>query len=532
MAHLPGMLGNGLRIALIFSLSVLTVISARGSDCVGIYSTNGSGQIRYYNPVSDTHITVGTYSSTNINGLAVNPSGGELFFVNRATFKVIKYNITTGVFTTLSGTLPSGAATLGNVVGATFNSAGNLLVMYELFRLVEVNPLTGSQIGSTITITGIPGDGLSPNGTNGDIVIDSTGQIWIVGSSSSTNYRLYTLSISGTTATATAATPNLTGISGSVQGLAIDPATGTFYISTGTGGTYTVNLSTGAATRRSTTIANDLGSCGAAPAPPVISKAFSPASATSVPATSTLTITVGNANGVMDFLTSNLIDTLPSGMIVATPSGLTGTCTTITGNTITATAGTGTITFNSGGRIPAGGCTITATVSVTGTGSYANTIAVAAYKTLAGSNSAAAGATFTASSPPSLALNKSVTPTGSQPPGTDLSYTIAFTNSGGSAASVLMIVDPVPANTDFKIGSASVSPGSTGLTFVIEFSSDYTAASPGSATWVYTPASGGGGASAGYDRNVKAVRWRVTAGNLSQSSPANTGNVGFTVKIR
>jgi uncharacterized repeat protein (TIGR01451 family) len=139
--------------------------------------------------------------------------------------------------------------------------------------------------------------------------------------------------------------------------------------------------------------------------------------------------------------------------------------------------------------------------------------------------------------PPSIALTKTCpTPatclTATQAPGTDLIYAIAFTNSGGSAAQQLAIVDAIPDNTDFKLSSATTSLGTTGLTVVIEYSDDYSSASPGSATWTYTPVSGGGSASAGYDRNVRAIRWRVTAGNLSHTAPNNTGEVGFTVKIR
>jgi uncharacterized repeat protein (TIGR01451 family) len=119
-----------------------------------------------------------------------------------------------------------------------------------------------------------------------------------------------------------------------------------------------------------------------------------------------------------------------------------------------------------------------------------------------------------------------------QSPGTDLTYQIVFTNTGSEAASGLIMLDVIPASTDFKIGSAIIAPGTTGLTFVIEHSSNYDPASPASATWTYTPASGAGGAPAGYDRNVKAVRWRATAGTLSRTAPDNTGNFGFIVRIR
>ena len=80
-------------------------------------------------------------------------------------------------------------------------------------------------------------------------------------------------------------------------------------------------------------------------------------------------------------------------------------------------------------------------------------------------------------------------------------------------------------NLDFKVGSITGSTGTTGLTATIEYSND------GGTTWTYTPVSGGGGAPAGYDRSVTNIRWTFT-GNLSQTSPNNTGSVTFTSRIR
>jgi hypothetical protein len=85
--------------------------------------------------------------------------------------------------------------------------------------------------------------------------------------------------------------------------------------------------------------------------------------------------------------------------------------------------------------------------------------------------------------------------------------------------------DQIPANTDFKVGTVTNNLGTTGLTVVVAYSND------GGATWTYTPVSGTGGAPAGYDRTVTDVRWTFS-GNLSQTSPNNSGNVAFTVRIR
>lgn len=656
------------------------------SACIGNYSTNSSGQIQYFNPVSNSLVTLATFSSSDINGVSVQPSTGNIYFVDRFSNRLVFLDPTTNNFTTLPGTLPSGGS-LGQPLGASFTNTGLLYVMYELFGLIQVNPATGTQIGGTITITGIPGDGFQPPGTNGDIVVDASGQMWIAGNTSAGVSRLYTLNISGSTATATAFSPNISGVSGSVNGISIDPQSGTFYASTNSG-IYQLNQFTGVATLRASGSLNDLGSCPINLAAPTISKSFSPNSAVSAPATITLTITIGNTNLTENFLTADLVDSLPSGMVVATPNGLGGTCRTVSGNVVTATAGSATITFSSGGKIPTGGCTIIANVTTASSGTFVNTIAAGALQTLAGNNADPATDTFTVASatdleiekaqrliggsfqttalnvpqgddlqyrlvitnsgsgtvtsatfsdsvpanitgltvvsatpqngatactatfgvspnqndlsgifsgpnsaicevvirgtattdgnvvnqatvtpptgisdpdcsgsptvcngnnvssvttniiaPPNVTLTKNCTvpadcSSAPQLPDTELTYQIDFANIGGASASGLILVDNIPNDTDYKLGSATANAGTTGLIFVVEYSDDYDSGNPAIATWNYTPVSEGGGAPSGFDRNVRAVRWRVTAGNLSQTSPNNSGSVSFISKIR
>ena len=91
--------------------------------------------------------------------------------------------------------------------------------------------------------------------------------------------------------------------------------------------------------------------------------------------------------------------------------------------------------------------------------------------------------------PPVLSLVKSCSnpascTTAAQAPGTDVTYSISFNNSGNALATNTIIFDPVPINTDYLLGSATSSPGTTGITFVIEYSAD------NGATWVYVPVSG------------------------------------------
>lgn len=126
--------------------------------------------------------------------------------------------------------------------------------------------------------------------------------------------------------------------------------------------------------------------------------------------------------------------------------------------------------------------------------------------------------------PPNVALTKSVSPTTSLVPGTNLTYSIAFSNTGYLAAKTLVISDIVPAHTQFKVGSPTTTLGTTGLTAAITYSDD------GGNTWTYTPTSGAGGAPAGYDRLVSNLRWTFT-GSLSSTSPNNAGSVSFVAEI-
>jgi len=116
-------------------------------------------------------------------------------------------------------------------------------------------------------------------------------------------------------------------------------------------------------------------------------------------------------------------------------------------------------------------------------------------------------------------------------PGATIAYVVAYdnvTSSGGTnnstiTASGIVLIDPRPANTDFKVGSATSNPAS-GITLVVTaYSND------GGSTWTYTPTSLAGGAPAGFDRTVTHVRFTLTG----PMAPADTaGNNGFTVRIR
>ena len=79
-------------------------------------------------------------------------------------------------------------------------------------------------------------------------------------------------------------------------------------------------------------------------APPAIAKAFGAASIPLNGSTS-LSFTIQNPNTTVALTGVGFSDTLPAGLVVSTPNGLTGTC---GGGTITATQGTNVISLTGG----------------------------------------------------------------------------------------------------------------------------------------------------------------------------------------
>jgi uncharacterized repeat protein (TIGR01451 family) len=123
---------------------------------------------------------------------------------------------------------------------------------------------------------------------------------------------------------------------------------------------------------------------------------------------------------------------------------------------------------------------------------------------------------------PTLAMTKTVTPTGVLSPGTDLTYAMNFANGGEYDATSVVVSDIVPPAVYFKVGSPTVNLPA-GITATVAYSKD------AGATWTYVPASGGGGAPAGYDANVNRIRWTLSA-VLPPS--ATSSSVGFIARIR
>ena len=131
-------------------------------------------------------------------------------------------------------------------------------------------------------------------------------------------------------------------------------------------------------------------------APPSISKAFG-VSAIPVNGTTSLTFTITNpaANTVAQTGVA-FTDTLPAGLVVATPNGLTSTC----GGTTTAVAGSGSVSLTGGTVAVNSSCTISVNVKGTTSGTKNNTTGTVSSTN--GGTGNTASASVTVATPPTI----------------------------------------------------------------------------------------------------------------------------------
>jgi uncharacterized repeat protein (TIGR01451 family) len=185
--------------------------------------------------------------------------------------------------------------------------------------------------------------------------------------------------------------------------------------------------------------------------PPKLSKSFSPATFI-LGKDSTLTITLHNPGSTPAALTAPLIDTFPSGMLVAGPAST--TC----GGTVTESASSVTLT---GGSIPANGsCTVTVKVSVSHAGAFTNTLGSGALQTNQGSNTGSASGTLTVTLNGSPTLAKSFYPDTITSGGTS-TLTITLHNPNAAAAALTApLTDFFPSGMSVS-GNASTTCGGT-----------------------------------------------------------------------
>jgi hypothetical protein len=173
--------------------------------------------------------------------------------------------------------------------------------------------------------------------------------------------------------------------------------------------------------------------------PPDISKAFGAASI-NLNATTTLTFTINNPNATVALTGVGFGDTLPAGLVVATPNGLTGSCGA--GTITTGTVSGFSVVNLSGGTIAAGGsCTFSVNVVGQTGGHKVNTTGTVTSTNAGSGNQATATIDVIA---PDLSITK--THNGTFHRGqTGAQYLITVSNIGfGPTTGTVTVVDTLP----------------------------------------------------------------------------------------
>jgi|GEM_PF-1702372 len=185
---------------------------------------------------------------------------------------------------------------------------------------------------------------------------------------------------------------------------------------------------------------------------PTISKVFGAASI-ALNGTTTLSFTITNPSGNTISLTGiAFTDSLPAGLLVASPNGLTGSC---GGGTITATAGAGSVSLSDATLAAGGTCAFGVSVGGISAGAQANTTgAISSNESGAGATSNTA--TITVVSPPSISkvFGAATIPLQGS---TTLSFTLTNPNTA-TALTAVGFGDTFPAG--LKVSSPSVITGS------------------------------------------------------------------------
>ncbi|MGB6496320.1 MAG: FG-GAP-like repeat-containing protein, partial [Candidatus Acidiferrum sp.] len=170
--------------------------------------------------------------------------------------------------------------------------------------------------------------------------------------------------------------------------------------------------------------------------PPSITKTFGASSITLNSSTS-LTFSISNPNSTSPLSGVAFTDSLPPGIVVSTPNGLTGTCGS---GGILATAGSSSVTLSAGTLGASASCNFSVNVTGTGQGSKLNSVEVTSTE---GGNGNTSSASISVISPPTIAI--SFTPTSIPLSGGDSSLNIIISNPNSPSLSGIAFSDTLPA---------------------------------------------------------------------------------------
>jgi hypothetical protein len=210
------------------------------------------------------------------------------------------------------------------------------------FQIMNPNPaaLTSLSLSDTLPAGMVVA---TPNGLSGSC---GGGMISAAPGSNTVNLAAATLPANSSCAYSV----HVTTASPPVFGLLTNTTAAIFTTETGTGGTASATL----------TVVRP---------PPTITKAFGTATVP-VNGTTSLSFTIMNPNTTAALSGIGFTDTLPGGLIVATPNGLTGSC---GGGLITATAGSNSVSLSNAALAASGSCTFAVNITGIAAGAQNNT---------------------------------------------------------------------------------------------------------------------------------------------------------------
>ena len=417
----------------------------------------------------------GTLTTTAPTGIAL--TGATIAVNSQCQFSVTVTGAASGQYTNTTGNVTSTNGGTGNTASANLNVATPPTIT-KSFGAASI-PVNGSTSlsftinnpNTTISLTGVAfTDNLpaglvvsTPNGLTGSC---GGGTITAVAGSGS-------VSLSGATLASTTSctfSVNVTGTTGGVKNNSVQ-VTAT---ESGPGNTSNASITV--------------------TSPPVIIKAFGAASIPLNGSTS-LTFTIQNNNTTTALTGVGFSDTLPAGLVISTPNGLTGTCGT---GTITATAGTNTISL-SGGTIAANSsCTFSVNVTGIAAGTQNNT--TGNVTSTEGGTGGTASASINVVAPPSIA--KVFNPSNIALNATT-SLTFTITNPAANAVSLtgVAFTDTLPTGLTVANASATVCGGTltttaptgialTGATIAANSQCQFSVTVTGAAAGSYTNTTG------------------------------------------
>jgi hypothetical protein len=372
----------------------------------------------------DQTFNLGKTATTTVVSSSTNPST----FGQPVTFTAT----VTGVIVTPTGTVTfmDGSTTIGT---GTLNASG------------QASFTTSALAGGTHWISAIYGGDSSFNISTSSVLMQTINQ------ATSTTTLLPSLNPStygqpvSFTATVTSGVGTPTGMVAFMDGataitgcssVAVAAATATCTTSALASGTHPITAVYAGDTNFSTSTSSVLAQT--VVKPPVIIKAFGAASIPLNGSTS-LSFTIQNSNATTTLTGIAFSDTLPAGLIVATPYGLTGSC---GGGTITATQGVGTISLTGATLAQSSSCNFSINITGTAAGTQNNT--TGNVTSTEGGTGGTASASINVVAPPSIATAfgaASIPLNGS----TSLTFTVTNPAANAVAETGVAFTDTLPA---------------------------------------------------------------------------------------